>query len=160
SRTGGLKADDVAGDQVAGAAEDGDAALAVPRDHVAGARAGYVGGAADGVAGRANNEHAGRDAAVGAVGNRTGTGDIGAHVVALDQVAGRASAADGHPVIDVAGNDVADGRRRAADGIIRRPVLDQHTTSTVGASDRAAQVDADVIALNHVAAIATQDDAV
>src|SRR5262249_51618490 len=71
-------------------------------------------GAADGVARR-------EDADAVQVGNAIGPGEVGADVVALDHVAGRALVGDRDSVgVHVAGNDVGD------DGVARGAVADVH----------------------------------
>src|SRR5262249_46400121 len=95
---GGVGAYVVPFDQVAGGRVEADAGTLVAADEVARARA----GAADGVARGESHLNARPEVAQGG-----GPGDVGADVVAFDQVAGGAGELDANAVGVVAADDVA-----------------------------------------------------
>ena len=84
--------------------------------------------------------------AVRAVGDRASPGGVGADVVPAHHVVAAGGAQDEHAVLVVAGDDVALGRRRAADGVAARADADVHAVLAVAAVDRAGDVGADVVA--------------
>ena len=88
-----------------------DAVRVIPRDEIPGARD----RAADDIVRRTGDGDA-----VRLIGNRRGPCQVGADVVALDDVAGGQHAADQHALERIAGNDVAIRGRRPADRIPRR----------------------------------------
>src|SRR5262249_56878901 len=77
---------------------------------------------------------------------------VGAEVVPLHHIPGRALEAEEHARAPVAGDDVAGAGRGAADGVAGGP--EHHPDAVRGVADRggAGDVGADVIPLHHVAA--------
>src|SRR5262249_38743984 len=132
---GRVGADEVALDDVAARrhAINVDAVVTVARDHVAGS---------DDVPGGAGIQD---DAAVG-VGEGDGAGRVGADGVPLDGVARDADARGGAPLVGVAGEDVA-----GPDHVVRATRQQVDAVVAVGQGGRVIGLDADGVALDHVA---------
>src|SRR5262249_44457572 len=82
-----------------------------------------------------------------------GTGRVGADVIVLDQVAARAAIGDLDAVAgETATDDVAGAAGQSADAVARGPVADLDTVALLTQGDRATDIDANVVAQNHVAA--------
>jgi len=133
---------------VGGRTEHGDGMRGVTRHDIAGSS----NRAANGVAAGTVRE---LDAADGRrVRERPRTAGVDADVVALNDVPGRAGAADEDGRGLVAGNDVARRRRQAANPVARR--VDPNAEVAVRSGKRARRIGPDEVAFNDVAALREQ----